>query len=188
MDIIKTPIEGLLVLEPKVFGDSRGFFTEAWQKKRYEEAGIALEFVQDNRSYSQKGILRGLHFQQHFPQGKLISVVLGKVFDVAVDLRRNSKTFGHWYGVTLDGTSCRQLWIPPGFAHGFYVLSNSAFCEYKCTDFYHPEDEVSLAWDDKEIGILWPVPVGERPRLSTKDANALTFSAYLDREKVVRSY
>lgn len=183
MQVIKTPIEGLLIIEPKVFGDSRGFFMETWQKRRYEEAGISDEFVQDNRSFSQRGILRGLHFQKTHPQGKLFSVICGKVFDVAVDLRKESETFGKWYGTLLDDESNRQLWLPPGFAHGFYVLSESAFCEYKCTDFYDPTDELSLAWDDPTLGISWPLLNGAQPVLSAKDSRASSFKEFLLRKE-----
>ena len=126
MQIIETPIQDLLEIQPKVFGDKRGFFLETWQKKRYEEAGIHYQFVQDNRSFSSRGTLRGLHFQKRFPQGKLVSVIFGEVFDVAVDLRRGSNTYGNWFGLVLSAEKCNQLWIPPGFAHGFYVLSETA--------------------------------------------------------------
>lgn len=183
MRVSTTPIPDLLVIEPKVFGDARGFFTETWQKERYKEAGIHYEFVQDNRSFSRKGILRGLHFQKKYPQGKLVSVVAGEVFDVAVDLRPESKTFGKWFGITLDGVSCRQFWIPPRFAHGFYVLSETAFFEYKCTDFYSPGDEFSLAWNDPVIGVSWPLLDGEAPLLSEKDSHASSFKEYLQCEQ-----
>lgn len=175
MQIIETPIDGLLEIYPKVFGDRRGFFLETWQKQRYKEAGINYQFVQDNRSFSSKGTLRGLHFQKRFPQGKLVSVIFGEVFDVAVDLRKGSDTFGKWFGLILTGEKCNQLWIPPGFAHGFYVLSETAFFEYKCTDYYHPEDEAVILWNDKNIGIDWPLPPASSVLLSEKDRNGHPF-------------
>lgn len=178
MQIIETPIKGLLEIQPKVFGDNRGFFLETWQKDRYEAAGIDYDFVQDNRSFSTKGTLRGLHFQKSFPQGKLVSVIIGEVFDVAVDLRRGSETFGKWYGVTLTGNKCNQLWIPPGFAHGFYVISEVAYFEYKCTDYYHPEDEGGLLWNDEELAIKWPIPTNSKLLLSDKDKKAINFKNY----------
>lgn len=178
MQVIETPIKGLLEIQPKVFGDNRGFFLETWQKKRYEAAGIAYDFVQDNRSFSSKGTLRGLHFQKHFPQGKLVSVILGEVFDVAVDLRKDSETFGKWYGVTLTGEKCNQLWIPSGFAHGFYVFSDVAHFEYKCTDYYHPEDEAGLLWNDPDINIQWPFPLNSALLLSEKDKKGISFKEF----------
>ena len=178
MQIIKTPINGLLEIQPKVFGDNRGFFLETWQKERYQAAGIDFEFVQDNRSFSTKGTLRGLHFQKHFPQGKLVSVILGEVFDVAVDLRKDSETFGKWYGVTLTGEKCNQLWIPPGFAHGFYVLSEIAHFEYKCTDYYHPKDEAGLLWNDEELDIKWPITNYSKLLLSEKDKKGISFKEF----------
>ena len=170
MKVLTTPIDGLLVIEPKVFGDERGFFTETWQASRYADAGISGEFVQDNHSRSSQGILRGLHYQIQNPQGKLVRVTSGEVFDVAVDLRRHSATFGQWYGVLLSGTNHRQFWVPPGFAHGFYVVSESADFLYKCTDYYAPEFERCLRWDDPSIGIEWPLVDGEPPKLSAKDS------------------
>ncbi|WP_372811200.1 dTDP-4-dehydrorhamnose 3,5-epimerase [Litorivivens sp.] len=170
MNVIKTPIDGLLVIEPKVFGDERGFFMETWQAGRYEEAGVTGVFVQDNHSRSRQGILRGLHYQIQNPQGKLVRVTEGEVFDVAVDLRRQSVTFGQWYGVRLSGTNHRQFWVPPGFAHGFYVLSESADFLYKCTDYYAPEHERCLRWDDPSVAIDWPLVDGVAPCLSDKDA------------------
>ena len=154
-------IEGLCVIEPAVHGDARGYFMETYNKKDMEEAGLTMEFVQDNQSSSVKGVLRGLHFQKEFPQGKLVRVVKGSVFDVAVDLRKDSKTYGKWYGVELTEENKKQFYIPQGFAHGFLVLSELAeFC-YKCTDFYHPGDEGGLAWNDPVIGITWPTLCGE---------------------------
>ena len=154
-------IEGLCVIEPAVHGDARGYFMETYNKRDMEEAGLTMEFVQDNQSSSVKGVLRGLHFQKDFPQGKLVRVVKGTVFDVAVDLRKNSETYGKWYGVELSEENKKQFYIPQGFAHGFLVLTDIAeFC-YKCTDFYHPGDEGGLAWNDPAIGIEWPQLVGE---------------------------
>ena len=157
------PIEGLYVIEPTVHGDARGYFMETYNQNDMTEAGLDMVFVQDNQSCSTKGVLRGLHFQKEFPQGKLVRVIKGKVFDVAVDLRSNSKTYGKWYGVELTEENKKQFYISPGFAHGFLVLSDIAeFC-YKCTDFYHPGDEGGLAWNDPEIGIAWPELSGEYP-------------------------
>lgn len=154
-------IEGLCVIEPTVHGDTRGYFMETYNQRDMEEAGLTMQFVQDNQSCSTKGVLRGLHFQKEYPQGKLVRVVKGTVFDVAVDLRSGSKTYGQWFGVELSAENKKQFYIAEGFAHGFLVLSDVAeFC-YKCTDFYHPGDEGGLAWNDPEIGIVWPQLVGE---------------------------
>ena len=154
-------IEGLYVIEPTVFKDERGYFVETYNQNDMKEAGLDMVFVQDNQSMSTRGVLRGLHFQKQFPQGKLVRVVRGKVFDVAVDLRSDSKTYGKWFGVELSAENMKQFYIPEGFAHGFLVLSDEAeFC-YKCTDFYHPGDEGGLAWNDPEIGIEWPDLSGE---------------------------
>lgn len=156
-------IEGLCVIEPALHGDARGYFMETYNQKDMEEAGLFLNFVQDNQSGSTRGVLRGLHFQKQFPQGKLVRVVRGCVFDVAVDLRKNSLTYGKWYGIELSGENRKQFYIPEGFAHGYLVLSDRAeFC-YKCTDFYHPGDEGGLAWNDPKIGIVWPNVAGEYP-------------------------
>src|SRR5690606_2242225 len=154
------------IFEPKVFGDSRGFFVETYQAERYKEAGIELPFVQDNHSRSPYGVLRGLHFQKTRPQGKLVRVSRGAVYDVAVDINPASPTFGHYVGVELNDENQRQLWIPPGYAHGFCVLSDVADFQYKCTDYYFPEDEGGLLWNDPDVGIPWPV---ETPALSEKD-------------------
>lgn len=155
------PIEGLYIIEPTVHGDNRGYFMETYNQKDMEEAELNMQFVQDNQSCSTKGVLRGLHFQKEFPQGKLVRVIKGTVFDVAVDLRSNSKTYGKWYGVELSEENKKQFYISEGFAHGFLVLSDIAeFC-YKCTDFYHPGDEGGLAWNDPSIGIEWPQLTGE---------------------------
>lgn len=167
MNVIKTDIEGVLIIEPQVFGDDRGFFLETFQSKRYaQEAGITQEFVQDNHSRSTYGVLRGLHFQRTKPQGKLVRVVSGEVFDVAVDIRSGSPTYGQWVGTHLSAENKRQFWVPPGMAHGFVVLSETADFEYKCTDYYDPNDEACLLWNDSEIGIDWPV---DEPILSAKD-------------------
>lgn len=170
MKVIATELEGVLLLEPKFFSDARGFFIETWNQERYREAGISLPFVQDNLSRSARGTLRGLHLQQPFAQGKLVQAIVGEVFDVAVDVRVGSPTFGRWVGATLSETNKHQLYVPPGFAHGFCVTSEHALFAYKCTDLYHPEAECSVAWNDPDIGIEWPV---KEPRLSPKDSAAL---------------
>lgn len=154
-------IEGLCVIEPKVFGDNRGYFVETYNKQDMVAEGLDMEFVQDNQSQSTKGVLRGLHFQKQYPQGKLVRVTKGCVFDVAVDLRTGSKTYGKWFGVELSEDNFKQFYIPEGFAHGFLVLSDIAVFCYKCTDFYHPGDEGGLAWNDPEIGVDWPELTGE---------------------------
>ena len=162
-------IEGLYVIEPTVFKDERGYFVETYNQNDMKEAGLDMVFVQDNQSMSTRGVLRGLHFQKQFPQGKLVRVVRGKVFDVAVDLRSDSKTYGKWFGVELSAENMKQFYIPEGFAHGFLVLSDEAeFC-YKCTDFYHPGDEGGLAWNDPEIGGEWPLEEGVDLIISEKD-------------------
>ena len=166
-------IEGLYVIEPTVFKDERGYFVETYNQNDMKEAGLDMVFVQDNQSMSTRGVLRGLHFQKQFPQGKLVRVVRGKVFDVAVDLRSDSKTYGKWFGVELSAENMKQFYIPEGFAHGFLVLSDEAeFC-YKCTDFYHPGDEGGLAWNDPEIGIEWPGLVGEYKGTASGDGYTL---------------
>lgn len=170
-----TAIPGVLVLEPKVFGDERGFFCETWNRRSFATLGIDMDFVQDNHSRSAQGILRGLHYQTAQVQGKLVRVSEGEIFDVSVDLRRDSPTFGKWVGVLLSATNRRMLWIPPGFAHGFYVTGQSADVLYKCTDFYDPSSEVSIRWDDPDIGIDWPLLGGAAPTLSAKDAKGLAF-------------
>lgn len=157
MKVIETKIPGVLILEPKVFGDTRGFFKETWQKSRYEDIGIDCDFVQDNLSFSTKGVLRGLHYQHPHEQGKLVSVVIGKVFDVSVDIRVGSPTFGQWVGVLLSGENHRQFWVPPGFAHGFCVMSDTAYFTYKCNDVYTPSAEGGIMWNDPDIGIDWPI-------------------------------
>jgi len=174
--IEKGPIEGLLVIQPKVFKDSRGYFLETWNERDYKAAGLSTHFVQDNQSKSKRGVLRGLHFQSRYPQGKLVRVISGEVFDVAVDLREGSSTFGKWYGVILSGEKQNQLYIPPGFAHGFLVLSDEAVFAYRCTEYYHPEDESGIRWDDCKINIEWP-DIGQKPLLSAKDMLLPSFDA-----------
>jgi dTDP-4-dehydrorhamnose 3,5-epimerase len=168
MNVIKTNIDGVVIIEPKVFGDERGFFLETFQAERYKElAGINMSFVQDNHSRSGKNVLRGLHFQKTNLQGKLVRVVRGEVFDVAVDIRKGSPTYGQWAGAILSEENKRQFWVPPGLAHGFVVLSDIADFEYKCTDYYDPADEGCLMWNDPAVGIEWPE--GIEPILSAKD-------------------
>ena len=174
MEVRKTEIPGVLVIEPRVFADGRGLFKETYQSERYRDAGLTSGFVQDNLSRSFRGALRGLHFQIKHPQGKLLQVFRGEVFDVAVDLRRDSAAFGKWLGVTLSEENHLQLYVPPGIAHGFYVISETADVFYKCTDFYYPEHERTLLWNDAEVGIRWPLE-GE-PILSDKDRNGQPLS------------
>jgi dTDP-4-dehydrorhamnose 3,5-epimerase len=169
MIIIETKLPGVLIIEPKVFSDPRGFFKETFQQQRYREAGINFDFVQDNYSWSGKGVLRGLHFQINKPVGKLVGCSQGAVFDVAVDVNPSSSTFRQYVGVELTGDNHRQLWIPPGYAHGFCVLSKSADFQYKCTDFYDPSDEASVIWNDPDLAIRWPI---SQPLLSDKDLNS----------------
>lgn len=170
MKILPTKLNDCYIIEPKVFTDKRGFFLETYRDSNYEQlVGISLPFVQDNHSRSSKGVLRGLHFQKKKPQGKLVRVVCGQVFDVAVDIRKNSSTFGMWDSVILSENNKKQLWIPPGFAHGFLVLSDYADFEYKCTDYYDPEDECGILWSDPNLAISWPL---ENPIISNKDAAA----------------
>lgn len=180
MKVVKTHLAGCVMIEPQVFGDERGFFLETFQARRYEDlAGIDLPFVQDNHSRSRRGVLRGLHFQVNKPQGKLVRVASGAVFDVAVDLRDESPTFGGWFGAVLSDENKRQLWVPPGFAHGFVVMSETADFEYKCTDYYDSSDEGAIRWNDAEIGIEWP-DVGS-VQLSKKDSLAPSFAEYCRR-------
>lgn len=169
MNIIKCNIPGPLIIEPKVFGDERGFFLETWNAAAFAQAGLDLTFVQDNHSRSQKGVLRGMHFQNPGPQGKLVRVVRGAVFDAVVDLRRSSPTFGQWTGVTLSAENKRLFWVPEGFAHGFLTLEDDTDFLYKCTAPYAPQHEASLAWDDPTVGIEWPLD-GIEVKLSAKDA------------------
>ncbi|WP_299595812.1 dTDP-4-dehydrorhamnose 3,5-epimerase [uncultured Microbulbifer sp.] len=170
MKVIETKIPDVKIIEPKVFGDERGFFLETFRQDFFSRECAERTFVQDNHSKSSRGILRGLHYQTQSTQGKLVRVTAGEVFDVAVDMRKSSATFGQWVGVLLNEDNKRQLWVPEGFAHGFYVTSDSAEFVYKCTDYYAPEHEHSLRWDDPEIGIEWPLVNGEQPKLSAKDA------------------
>ncbi|MBE5997090.1 MAG: dTDP-4-dehydrorhamnose 3,5-epimerase [Lachnospiraceae bacterium] len=176
-------IEGLRVITPTVFGDARGYFMETYNYNDFAEQGITQTFVQDNQSSSSRGVLRGLHFQINYPQDKLVRVVKGEVFDVAVDLREGSPTFGKWFGVRLSAENKKQFFIPKNFAHGFYVLSDTAeFC-YKCSDFYHPNDEGGIAWDDPEIGIEWPLLPDTETNLSEKDKNWGSFSEYVKKRE-----
>lgn len=175
MNVIDTSISDVKIIEPSVFGDERGYFMETWNQKKFEElvTGKPTRFVQDNHSKSKKGILRGLHYQTENTQGKLVRVIKGEVFDVAVDIRKGSDTFGQWVGEYLSDKNKRQLWVPEGFAHGFYVTSEEAEFVYKCTDYYDPVSEVSLKWDDVDINITWPVK--GLPILSQKDIKGITF-------------
>ncbi len=168
-NFIKTGIDGMFVVEPTVFEDNRGYFMETFQEKDFQDAGYNLKFVQDNQSKSTKGVLRGLHLQVNHPQGKLVRVIKGKVFDVGVDLRANSPTYGKWYGEILSEDNKKQLYIPPKFAHGFLVLSDEAEFLYKCTEFYHGDDESGIMWNDEDIGIKWPLDDIDEVILSDKD-------------------
>ena len=168
MKVIETTLPGVIVIEPKVFGDQRGFFQETYHAQRYREAGLDVTFVQDNHSRSRRGVLRGLHYQMIQMQGKLVSVTRGEVFDVAVDIRKGSATFGQWYGTHLNDENHRQMYVPPGYAHGFCVLSETVDFIYKCTDYYHPQSEKGVLWNDPEIGIEWPISIDE-VILSEKD-------------------
>ena len=176
MQIFPTRHPEVLLLEPRVFGDERGFFFESWNQRAFAGIGLDATFVQDNHSKSAQGILRGLHYQTSQVQGKLVRVVAGEVFDVAVDMRRSSPRFGQWAGAMLSAENRRMLWIPPGFAHGFYVTGESAEFIYKCTAFYAPEYEISIRWDDPDIAIDWPLVNGVAPTLSAKDAQGLRFA------------
>ena len=176
MKVFDTALPGVKLIEPRVFNDDRGFFFESWNARAFAAAGIDASFVQDNHSRSAKGVLRGLHYQIQCPQGKLVRVVSGAVFDVAVDLRRSSKTFGRWVGYELSAENKWQAWIPPGFAHGFLSLQDDTELLYKCTDFYSAQAERSLIWNDPDIGIAWPLNVVGKPLLSDKDAAAKTLA------------
>ncbi|WP_114814375.1 dTDP-4-dehydrorhamnose 3,5-epimerase [Paraburkholderia kururiensis] len=169
MKIVETPLPGVLLFEPRVFGDERGFFVESFRESWLREAGIDATFVQDNQSRSRRGVLRGLHYQRVNPQGKLVRAARGAVYDVAVDIRRDSPHFGAWFGTRLDDESHRQLWIPPGFAHGFCVLSDAADFAYKCTQYYDAASDAGIRWDDPDLGIEWPVFDDIAPQLSDKD-------------------
>ena len=177
MKVLEAVLPGVLIIEPKVFGDARGFFLESYQAERYRQLGIAHTFVQDNHSRSARGVLRGLHFQRSRPQGKLVSVSRGSVYDVAVDINPASPTCGQFVAVELNDENHRQLWIPPGYAHGFCVLSDIADFQYKCTDYYIPEDEGGLLWNDPQVNIPWPI---EQPLLSAKDQRNPTLAQLLD--------
>ncbi len=178
---IKTGIDGLVVIEPRVFKDERGYFMETYNYKDFKEAGIDVNFVQDNQSKSKKGVLRGLHFQTKHAQGKLVRVIKGEVFDVAVDLRKDSKTFGKYYGIILNSDKNNQFYIPENFAHGFLVLSDEAEFTYKCTDFYDPENESGIKWDDIDLNIRWPIAVIKDILLSVKDKSYGSFWEYKKR-------
>jgi dTDP-4-dehydrorhamnose 3,5-epimerase len=171
-----TPLKDVLVIQPRVFGDERGFFLESWNQRAFADLGLEVGFVQDNHSRSRRGSLRGLHYQTECVQGKLVRAALGAVFDVVVDLRRSSHSFGQWFGVELNAERHNMLWVPPGFAHGFYVLSETADFLYKTTDYYHPESEISLRWDDPALAIDWPLLSGEAPLLSDKDRAGIAWA------------
>ena len=179
---LRQAVPDVILVEPDVHRDDRGFFLETWQRERYRESGIALDFVQDNHSRSAQGVLRGLHLQVQHPQGKLVRCVEGEGYDVAVDVRPDSATFGKWSGAHLSAVNFQQLWIPPGFAHGFYVVSENAQFEYKCTTYYAPGDEITLAWNDPDLGILWPTT---DPVLSGKDQRGLSLTEV--RERLIRA-
>ncbi len=174
----RTPLAGLLIIEPKVFRDDRGYFMETYNYKDCKRAGLNVRFVQDNQSRSKKGVLRGLHFQRNHPQGKLVRVIKGKVFDVAVDLRKKSETLGRWFGIILSATNKKQLYIPKGFAHGFLVLAENTEFVYKCTDFYQPEDQYGIIWNDPDLAIPWPLEKIDTTILSNKDRNWPKFRDY----------
>ncbi len=175
MKIIDTEIEAVKIIEPDVFGDERGFFLESWNAGKFAASGLSVDFVQDNHSRSAQGILRGLHYQTQHTQGKLVRVTSGSVYDVAVDLRKSSPTFGKWVGVELSDSNHRMLWVPPCFAHGFYVISKSADFLYKCTDQYSPQYEQSIRWDDPDLNISWPLVDGKAPTVSDKDQSGARF-------------
>lgn len=176
MRLIETPLKDALVIEPRVFGDARGFFMESWNRRTFANLGLDLDFVQDNHSRSARGVLRGLHYQLKQPQGKLVRVVAGTVYDVAVDLRKSSPTFGKWTGVELSAENRRMFWVPPGFAHGFLVLSESADFLYKATDYYAPEHDRTILWNDPELAIDWPLAGIGTPTLAAKDAAGTRFA------------
>jgi dTDP-4-dehydrorhamnose 3,5-epimerase len=174
MKVEATSLPGVLIVQSPVYGDARGFFTETFHEHKFADLGLATHFAQDNQSRSSKGVLRGLHFQLHQPQAKLVRAASGSVFDVAVDVRRSSPNFGKWVGITLTAGDGRQVWIPEGFAHGFLVLSEIADVVYKCTTVYHAESNVCIRWDDPDVGVQWPLEPGQRPSLSEKDSQAQT--------------
>lgn len=173
MQVINTKIEDVKIIVPEIFGDERGFFMETWQQQVFDEQVAKRQFVQDNHSRSARGVLRGLHYQTEKTQGKLVRVIAGQIFDVAVDMRKHSATFGHWVGEVLSAENRHQLWVPEGFAHGFYVMSERAECVYKCTDYYHSDSEISIRWDDPTLNIPWPCHIP--PALSDKDKKGLSF-------------
>jgi dTDP-4-dehydrorhamnose 3,5-epimerase len=176
LKLIATEIPAVIVIEPQVWSDRRGFFMEVWNRRRFVEAGLDVDFVQDNYSHSVRGTLRGLHYQVRSPQGKLVRATAGEIFDVVVDLRRGSPSFGHWVGRHISAQNRMMLWVPPGFAHGFYVLSEFAEILYKCTDYYAPEWERVLVWNDRRIGVKWPLVDGKAPLLSERDARGMRLS------------
>ncbi|MFL6604058.1 MAG: dTDP-4-dehydrorhamnose 3,5-epimerase [Steroidobacteraceae bacterium] len=175
MEFEPTAIPDVVLIRPRVFGDARGHFFESWEERKFAAAGLELRFRQDNQNLSTRHVVRGIHYQLRWPQGKLVRVVTGAVYDVAVDLRRSSRTFGQWVGAELSQDNHHMLWIPPGFGHGFVVLSESAHCLYKCTQFYAPEDEHAIAWNDAELNIDWRLPAGVQPVLSVRDMAAKRF-------------
>ncbi|ONI40337.1 dTDP-4-dehydrorhamnose 3,5-epimerase [Candidatus Epulonipiscium fishelsonii] len=177
--IIQTKIKDLVIIEPKVFGDERGYFFESYSEQDFNNLGLNMKFVQDNESRSSKGVLRGMHFQKKHAQGKLVRVVEGEVFDVAIDLRENSVTFGQWEGVFLSSQNKKQFYVPCGFAHGFLVISDFATFQYKCTDYYSPEYEAGILWNDKKVDIQWPLDKVEKITLSPKDENQQTFEEFM---------
>jgi len=176
MQVIDTPLNDVKIIAPSVFGDDRGFFMETWSAATFEKNNLPISFVQDNHSRSAQGVLRGLHYQIKHPQGKLVRCTSGEVFDVAVDMRKSSEQYGQWFGLVLSAENKKQLWVPPGFAHGFYVMSETADFQYKCSDIYAPEYERSLLWNDADIGIDWPLVAGVETQLAEKDRDASPFS------------
>ena len=175
MNFIPAKLPEVIIVQPAVQGDARGYFMETWHKQKFAEGGIKTEFVQDNHSQSARNTLRGLHYQIKQPQGKLVRVIAGEVFDVAVDMRKSSLTFGQWVGVSLSAENMKMLWVPPGFAHGFLVVSEQAEVVYKCTDYYAPEYERTIAWNDRDLNIAWPLLQNRKPLLSKKDAEGISF-------------
>lgn len=187
-NFINTPINELFIIEPRVFQDDRGYFMETYNYKDFKKAGLDMIFVQDNQSKSTKGVLRGLHLQRNHMQGKLVRVTKGEVFDVAVDLRKNSKTLGKWYGCILSQENKRQLYIPEGFAHGFLVLSEEAEFAYKCSDYYYPKEEYGIIWNDPDINVLWPLDKIDKVILSEKDRSLNTFREYISLENAAHDW
>lgn len=181
---IGTPIEGLYVIETTIYKDEQGFFFETYNKRNMAELGLEMHFVQENQSMSRKGVLRGLHVQKHFPQGKLVRVVQGIIFDVAVDTREESASYGNWYGIELSDSNYRQLYIPEGFAHGFYVLSDTATVSFKVSDYWHPNDEIGIPWNDKTLDIKWPILNGTEPIVAEKDKHYESFVTLEERLKI----